>query len=86
VIIDQPSFVQHKQNLIDRDWLDHYHIHLHCYTTKDMHYTRPPEVDRAWPIIFGHLVFANKKACKGQWWSIVCTHRHRMDVSRQWWW
>ena len=37
-----------------------------------MHYTKPPEVDRAWPAYirrrgpyFVHLVFSNEKACYG---------------------
>jgi len=50
VIIDHPNFVQYKWNLIDTDLLDYYHImHLCSYKTKNMHYTKPPEVDCARP-------------------------------------
>jgi len=31
-------------------------MHRHHFTTKNMQYTKPPEVDRAWPVVHLHNV------------------------------
>ena len=50
MIVDQPNFIQYKWNLIGTDLLDYYHVmHLYRYTKKIL-CTKPPEVDRAWPV------------------------------------
>jgi len=44
-------------------------MRLCCYVTKNSHYTKPPEVSRAWPTyivhhgqFLVHLVFSDEKA------------------------
>jgi len=59
-------------NIITARVLNHYHNAPITLYNKNMHYTKPPEVDRAWPAYirrrgpyFVHLVFSNEKACYG---------------------
>ena len=70
LISDHPNFFQYRQNLIDTELLDYYHV-KHLYRVKKYAPQKPPEVDHACPSITCLLNGARLCLFNGEWAVLV---------------